>query len=71
MKLSSTTVKDQIPWDTCVIALIFGVFKTEFKKGTVIRFKMRCVSSPPLNPQYNHCDVCNVSPLRDGNGHAQ
>ena len=25
-----TTMVDKIPWDTCVIALIFCVFKTEF-----------------------------------------
>ena len=24
------TMVDKIPWDTCVIALIFGAFKTEF-----------------------------------------
>ena len=24
------TMVDKIPWDTCVIALIFGVFKMEF-----------------------------------------
>ena len=28
----ASTMVDKIPWDTCVIALIFGVFKTEFKK---------------------------------------
>ena len=25
----NTTMVDKIPWDTCVIALIFGVLKTE------------------------------------------
>ena len=25
-----STMVDKIPWDTCVIALIFGAFKTEF-----------------------------------------
>ena len=33
LKLSTnmiTTMVDKIPWDTCVIALIFSVFKTEF-----------------------------------------
>ena len=25
-----STMVDKIPWDTCVIALISGVFKTEF-----------------------------------------
>ena len=43
------TMVDKIPWDTCVIALISGVFKTEFKKSTVIRFKMRCFLPPTPN----------------------
>ena len=30
MLLLLETMVDKIPWDTCVIALIFGVFKTEF-----------------------------------------
>ena len=38
---------DKIPWDTCVIALIFCVLKGSFKKGTVFRLKMRCL------PLYN------------------
>ena len=28
--LRGATMVNKIPWDTCVIALIFGVFKTEF-----------------------------------------
>ena len=50
IRLQGSTMVDKIPWDTCVIALIFGVFKMEFSKSTVIRFKMCCL--PPL-PQYN------------------
>ena len=45
------TMMDELPWDTWVIALIFCVFKTEFKKSTVIRFKLRCFTPPP--PKYN------------------
>ena len=42
---------DKIPWDTCVIALIFCVFKTEFYKSTVFRLKLRCFPLPsPLPP---------------------
>ena len=40
---------DKIPWDTWVIALISSVFKTEFQKSTVIRFKLRCFTPPPPN----------------------
>ena len=38
---SRTTMVDKIPWDICVITLIFGVFKTEFLKSTVIHLKVR------------------------------
>ena len=41
------TMVDKIPWDTCVIALIFCVFKTEFYKSTVFRLKLRCFPLPP------------------------
>ena len=51
MRCEIQTMVDKIPWDTCVIALIFGVFKMEFSKTTVIRFKMCCL--PPPLPQYN------------------
>ena len=30
MRRENQTMVDKIPWDTCVIALIFCVFKTEF-----------------------------------------
>ena len=30
MRRENQTMVDKIPWDTCVIALIFGVFKAEF-----------------------------------------
>ena len=46
------TMVDKIPWDTCVIGLIFGVLKRNFKKSTVIRLKIRCFPPPPT-PQYN------------------
>ena len=46
-KKIAATMVDKIPWDTCVIALIFGVFKAEFEKSIVIGFKMRC---SPLHP---------------------
>ena len=42
---------DKIPWDTCVISLIFGVFKMDFQESTVMCFKMRCflpLPPPPL-----------------------
>ena len=45
--LFEATMVDKIPWDTCVIALIFGVFKMEFSKSTVICFKMCCLPPPP------------------------
>ena len=51
MRRENQTMVDKIPWETCVIALIFGVLKTEFQKSTVIRFKTRCF--PPSTPQYN------------------
>ena len=41
---------DKIPWDTCVIALIFCVFKTEFYKSTVFHLKLRCFPLPPPLP---------------------
>ena len=50
MRRENQTMVDKIPWDTCVIALIFGVFKAEFVKSIVIGFKMRC---SPSTPQYN------------------
>ena len=30
MTRENQTMVDKIPWDICVIALSFGVFKTEF-----------------------------------------
>ena len=30
MRRENQTMVDKIPWGTCVIALIFGVFKREF-----------------------------------------
>ena len=30
MRRENQTMVDRIPWDTCVIALIFRVFETEF-----------------------------------------
>ena len=38
MRRENQTMVDKIPWDTYVIAPIFDVFKTEFKKKTVISF---------------------------------
>ena len=29
MGRENQTMVDKIPWDTCIIALIFGAFKTE------------------------------------------
>ena len=29
-RIVASTMVDKLPWDTCVIALIFGVFRTEF-----------------------------------------
>ena len=52
MRRKNQTMVDKIPWDTCVIALIFCVFKTEFYKSTVFRLKLRCFPLPPF-PPYN------------------
>ena len=49
MRHVNQTMVGKIPWETCLIALIFSVFKTVLK-STVIRFKVRCF---PLIPQYN------------------
>ena len=46
----NTTMVDKIPWDTCAIALIFCVFKTEFLKKHCYPFQNTLL--PPL-PQYN------------------
>ena len=43
------TTGDKIPWDTCVIALIFGAFKMEFLKSKLSVLK--CIAPPP--PKYN------------------
>ena len=51
MRRENQTMVDQIPWDTCVIALIPVFLKRNFKKSTLIRFKMRCFLPPP--PKYN------------------
>ena len=53
MRRENQTMVDKIPWDTCVIAPIFDVFKTEFKKTTVTSFKMRCFPAPRSFHQYN------------------
>ena len=37
---------DKIPWDTCVIALIFGAFKTELKRRALLPVS-KCVASHP------------------------
>ena len=42
------TMVDKIPWDTCVISLIFGVFKTEFYKSSCA-FQNALLSPPPPN----------------------
>ena len=62
MRREIQTMVDKIPWDTCVIALIFGVFKMEFSKSTVIRFKMCWLPPPPPPPPQtmlyrNCCDL--------------
>ena len=51
MRREIQTMVDKIRWGTCVIALIFRIFKMEFSKSTVIRFEMHCL--PPPLPQYN------------------
>ena len=50
MRRKNQTMVDKIPWDTCVIALIFCVFKTEFYKSTVFRLKLLCFPLPPPLP---------------------
>ena len=68
-----TTMVDKIPWDTSVIVLIFDVFKTEFKRSSVIRFKMRCSPPPPPIQRSNSGErACiRVQHCRRGGGGAE
>ena len=50
MRRENQTMVDQIPWDTCVIALIPVFLKRNFKKALLSVLK--CVASSPT-PQYN------------------
>ena len=47
MRRENQTMEDKIPLDTCVIALIFGVSKRNFKKALLSILK--CVALPPPN----------------------
>ena len=46
LQSTQSTMVDKIPWDTCVISLIFGVFKTEFYKSSCA-FQNALLSPPP------------------------
>ena len=49
LQCTQSTMVDKIPWDTCVISLIFGVFKTEFYKGSYA-FQNALLPPPPSLP---------------------